>query len=139
MADPRVQAQLSMLQFHDAAIDLAEVRTGNYGQFINCLQVVLENAGNWNEVREDVLLATREMIIRASKQKRWQLSRIGLLSDHIHILLGIGMTESPQAVALSLLNNLASVQEMKPVFKFSYYIGTFGKYDRQAVRSKLSS
>lgn len=138
MADPRVQAHLSKVQFHDSTIDLTKVRKGNYGLFVNCLQVVLENAGNWNEIREDVLLATREMIIRASRKKRWQLSRIGLLSDHIHILLGVGMTESPESVALSLLNNLASVQEMRPAFKFSYYVGTFGRYDRQAVRSKLS-
>ena len=137
MADPRVQERLVALQFHDPAMDLAAVQTGNYGQFVNGLQVVIETAGGWNEIRQEVLLATRDMIVRAASKKGWRLSRIGLLSNHIHILLGAGMTESPESVALSLLNNLASVQEMKPVFRFSFYVGTFGRYDRSAIWRRL--
>ncbi len=77
------------------------------------------------------------MIIGSANKHRWRLSRIGLLSNHIHILLGAAVTESPESVALSLMNNLAYVQEMKPVFRFSYYVGTFGPYDRGAVRREL--
>ena len=38
-------------------------------------------------------------------------------------------------MAISLMNNIAYVYEMKPILKFSYYVGTFGGYDRGAVRS----
>ena len=74
------------------------------------------------------------MIIRAAAKHDWRLSRIGLLSNHIHVLLGAGVTESPADVALSLMNNVAYAQGMKPAFRFSYYVGTFGPYDRNAVR-----
>lgn len=137
MADSRVQERFVALQFHDPEVDLSAVQTGNYGQFVNALQVVIETVGGWNEIREGVLQATRDMIVRAARRKGWRLSRIGLLSNHIHILLGAGMTDSPADIALSLLNNLASVQDMKPVFRFSYYSGTFGGYDRSAIRRNL--
>ena len=137
MADPRVQKQIQSLQFHDATVDLGQVMTGNYGQFVYALQVVVENETGWNEIRESVLADSRAMIIRAAAKKRWRLSRIGMLSNHIHILLGVGVTESPASVALSLMNNLAYLQGMKPVFRFSYYVGTCGRYDRNAVRRGL--
>ena len=57
----------------------------------------------------------------------------------VHILLGCAVTESPESVALSLLNNLAFVQGMKPVYRFSYYVGTFGKYDRNSIRRRVSA
>ena len=47
------------------------------------------------------------------------------------------MTESPASIALSLMNNVAHVQGMKPVLRHSYYVGTFGSYDRDAVRRHL--
>ena len=85
------------------------------------LQVVMESEARWNEVRPSVLGGSRAMIIRAA-------------AKHIHVLLGAGVTESPAEVALSLMNNLAYAQGMKPTFRFSYYVGTFGPYDRNAVR-----
>jgi len=68
----------------------------------------------------------------AAYQLNW--SRIGILSNHIHILVGIGVNKSPESAALSLLNNLAFAQGGKPVFGFSYYAGTLGRCDRNAIR-----
>jgi len=81
---------------------------------------VTENDGGWHEVREELLSGVRNMIMNAAKKKGWRLSRIGLLSNHLHILLGAAVTESPQSVALSLMNNIAYVSGMTPVLKFSY-------------------
>ena len=137
MADDRVTARLTALQFHDPAVSIAEERVGNYGKFVYGLQVVVENAGGWNEIRDEVLTASREMIVRASTAKGWRLERIGLLSNHIHVLFGCTVTESPEGVALSLLNNLAHSQGMSPAFRFSYYVGTVGRYDRNAIRRRV--
>jgi len=138
MADPTVQSRLEAHQFHDPRVDLSSRRTGNYGQYVHSLQIVLESSGNWHEVREDVLSGARNMIVRCASKKGWLLSRIGLLSNHLHILIGIGVNESPESAALSLLNNLAFAQGCKPVFKFSYYAGTFGRYDRKAIRRAVN-
>jgi REP element-mobilizing transposase RayT len=138
MADPEIQERLERFQFHNPAVDLGAKRTGNYGQFVHSLQIVLRTADGWHEVRESVLAGKQKMILNAANKKNWLVSRIGILSDHMHLLLGVGNTESPQSVAISLLNNLAFVQEMKPVFRYSYYAGTFGGYDRGAIRVNLN-
>lgn len=137
MADPRVQQLFERLQFNDPAVDLSQIQTSSSGQYVHNLHVVLENNEGWHECREQVLVATREMIVKSSRAKKYRLSRIGLVSNHIHITLGCGVMDVPRTVALGLLNNLAYVQEMRPVFKFSYYVGTFGNYDRQAIRRNL--
>ena len=36
-------------------------------------------------------------------------------------------------VVLVLLNNMAFTQDMKPMFRYSFYVGTFGEYDRGAI------
>ncbi|HEY4259966.1 MAG TPA: hypothetical protein VGM98_07395 [Schlesneria sp.] len=137
MVDDRVTERLEALQFHDAAIEPAAEQIGNYGKYVYGLHVVVENAGHWNEIREDVLHGVREMIVRACSVKGWRLARIGLLSNHIHVLLGCHVTESPESIALSLLNNLAYAQGMKPVFRFGYYVGTFGPYNRGAIWNRI--
>lgn len=134
MADENVQTRLEACQFHDHTVDLSKPSMGTYGQYLNSLQIVLETIDSWNEVREAQLQRVRQVIVRAAKKKSWQLSRIGLLSNHVHVLVGVAVTESPQSVALSLMNNLAYVYEMKPILKCSYYAGTFGGYDRGAIR-----
>ncbi len=134
MADRSVQTRIRALQFHDETINLAKPSISTYGQYLNSLQIVIENAESWHEVRENQLQRMRNVIVRSASKKEWRLSRIGLLSNHVHVLLGASVTESPQSVALSLMNNVAFVYDMKPVLKFSYYAGTFGGYDRGAVR-----
>jgi hypothetical protein len=39
------------------------------------------------------------------------------------------LEESPEAVVLGYMNNLAYACGMKPCFQFSYYVGTFSEYD----------
>ena len=139
MADDRVTAKLAALQFHDPSVTLDEERVSSHGKYVYSLQVVVENVAGWNEIRDEVLTDCRDMIVRAAISKGWLLARIGLLSNHIHILLGCAVTESPESVVLSLLNNLAFVHGMKPVYRFSYYVGTFGKYDRNSIRRRVSA
>jgi len=100
-----VQASLEAIQFHDPDVDLARPDIVTYGQYLNSIHVVIENADDWNETRESQLERIRDMIVGGARKKSWQLSRIGLLINHIHILLGAAVTESPESVAISLMNN----------------------------------
>ena len=133
MADPRVQRQLESLQFHDRSIDLERVRYSSHGQFIYNLQVVIENADGWHEVNAETLLGMREMIIRSARAKGYLLARIGLLSNHLHIALGCDMDADPASVALGFMNNIAYTRQMRPILRFSFYVGGFGPYDRNIV------
>jgi len=139
MADSRVQERIEALQFHDSGLDFGAERFSSHGRFVHNLHIVLENEEGWHDTRAEVLIRSRQIIIDSAKKHSWGLARIGLVTNHFHILLSANVTESPESVALCLMNNLAYVQQMKPVLRFSYYVGTFGDYDRAAIRRILRS
>ncbi len=62
------------------------------------------------------------------------LSRMGLLQDHLHLVIGTRPEDSPAAFAFSMMNNIAWVFGMRPVLKPSCYLGTVGEYDLGAVK-----
>ncbi len=138
MADHRVQELLESLQFHDTQVDLTSVRRSSHGEFRYALQVVIESESGWHDVRSSVLTAYLQAIIASCRNHGWLLSRIGLLSNHVHVLLGPCVEDSPMEVALVLMNNMAFTQGMKPMFRSSFYVGTFGEYDRGAIWKGLA-
>lgn len=138
MADHRVQELLESLQFHDDQVDLTLVRRSSHGEFRYALQVVIESESGLHDVRPSVLAAYRHAILASCHKHRWLLSRIGLLSNHVHVLVGPGVEDSPMGVALVLMNNIAFTQELRPMFRTSFYVGTFGEYDRGAIRNCLA-
>ncbi len=137
MADPKVQQLFESLQYVDESIKLQDSRLSSHGQFLNSLHIVLETRDHLNMVYEKALMAIRLMIIRSCQQKRHLLGRIGMVANHMHILVGCYVDESPQEVALALMNNLAFANGMKAIFEYSYYVGAFGSYDREAIRRTL--
>lgn len=139
MADQRLQGLIEDCQHHDPSVNLGQIRYSSHGQFIYNLQLVFENADHLHDISEETLRASCNMVVRASAKKGYLLSRIGILTNHIHLLVGCRMTESPISVGLGYLNNLAFALEMKPAFEFSFYAGTFTNYDRGAIRRMIAS
>lgn len=138
MADPRVVDRLSQFQFHDPSVDLAALRASAHGRFTHGLHLVLENKDRLCDTREEWLAANRAMLIAACRKKGWLLARLGLVGNHLHSLVGCDVSDSPRDVALSLMNNLAFAHGMKPVVEYSFYAGTFGPYDHDAIRRRLT-
>ena len=137
MADERVQKMLEGLQMVQPEVDLESPRKTAQGIYWYNLHVVLVHAERWCEVRETVLNKVRAMLLKVSKSKGYALSRAGILADHVHLALGCPLEVAPAAVALAFLKNLAFVHEMRPVFQFGAYLGTFGEYDQGAVESEM--
>jgi len=71
----------------------------------------------------------------ADPEVQRRLAKFQKTYDGVDITLGCRIDRSPEEVALGYLNNCAYACAMKPVFQFSYYVGTFGEYDRGAVLS----
>ena len=138
MAATHVQQRMDSFQFHDDKVDLREQRASSHGRYLNNLQIVLENRDHLHDTSERTLSTIRSIVIRSCAKKNQRLARIGLVSNHLHILLGGSVEEAPQMVALALMNNIAYAFEMKPVLEFSFYAGTFGPYDRGAIRKEYS-
>ncbi len=138
-ADTRFQAFLESLQIRDSAVDLSQAMKTSHGLYWYNLHVVLVHRERWQCVSSARLIAVRDMILRIGQKKRRRISRAGILPDHIHVATGCGFEDSPQDVALCFLNNLAFVHEMKPVFQFGGFVGTFGEYDNRVVVGGASS
>jgi REP element-mobilizing transposase RayT len=128
-ADPRVEARLESYQIHHREVDLMKAERTSHAIYWYNLHLVFVNDERWQEVRAEPLQRLRNMIEAASRAKGHRLSRAAIVPDHIHLTMGCKLEESPQEVALSYMNNLAYASGMKPVFKYSYYAGTFSEYD----------
>jgi hypothetical protein len=137
MADERIQDRVREWQFHDSTINLAATRVSAHGRFIYNLHVVVElEQGGWC-IETPVWVARRTMIERMAHKKQWQLSRVGIVVNHLHVLVGCGALDSPLDVGLAFLNNLAYVDGMRPNYRFGFYIGTFGPYEREVIRRSV--
>jgi REP element-mobilizing transposase RayT len=132
-ADPGFQAFLERIQIHDSAVDLSLPMKTSHGLYWYNLHVVLVHRERWKCTSHSRLNAVRQMILRIGPKKEWRISRAGILPDHVHAAIGCGFEDSPQDVVLCYLNNLAFVHEMKPVFQFGGFVGTFGDYDNRVV------
>ena len=139
MADERVQASLRQAQIQRDGTSLSTPRRSAHGEFVYNLHLVFVHDLRWMEVREDVLDAVKAMVDRAATAKGHLLSHAGILPDHLHLALGCGIDESPEDVALSYLNNLAYAQGMREAYRSSYFVGTFGGYDLDAVRGRAGA
>jgi REP element-mobilizing transposase RayT len=137
MADDRVQQRLAAFQLAFPEVDLSESVFSSHGRYLFNLHLVLVHDGRWCEVREDRLTKTRDMILGVAKKKQHKLSRAAVLSDHVHLTVGCAIEETPAAVALAYMNNLAYAHGMQPLFRHSFYVGTFGTYDLDAIRRAL--
>ena len=133
MADPRVQERLAEFQKRYPLADLSKPAFSAHGEYWYNLHLVIVNDERWMEVRQEVLRGLLDMVERAASKHGHRLSRAALLADHIHLTMGCPIDRSPEEIALGYLNNCAYACGMKRVFRFSYYVGTIGEYDRGAV------
>ncbi|OYV91007.1 MAG: hypothetical protein B7Z73_05715 [Planctomycetia bacterium 21-64-5] len=136
MVDPRVQRQFEDLRI-DGGGDLTTPRVGSHAQFLYNLHLVLVHRDRGKELRTALLERRCTQLLAIAAKKQHLVGWGQLLADHLHVMLGCALTESPEAVALSYMNNLAYAEAMAPLFDFSYYVGTFGEYDLDAVRREL--
>ncbi len=134
MADPRVQATVQRCQIDIPEVDLSQPRRSSHGQFWYNLHLVFVHQERWREVREPAFVHTRDMILATARKHAHLLSVGGIVPDHIHLTLGGNWEESPAETVLCYMNNLAYASGMKPIFKFGFYVGTFGEYDLGAMR-----
>ena len=56
------------------------------------------------------------------------------MPDHVHLALRGNIEQSPEEIALAVMNNLAYAFGQNPIWQASYYVATFSEYDMGAVR-----
>jgi REP element-mobilizing transposase RayT len=134
MATDRATEMFQELSFVDEQVQLEKpIRIEKSLLWFN-MHIVLVHAERWKNVHESSVLQTQRMIRRVCHKYGWRLSRCCIVADHLHLSLGANASNSAEDVVLRLMNNLAYVYGMKPVYQFSAYVATFGEYDQRALR-----
>ena len=128
MADPNVQARLREYQISCPEVDLSQMQKTSHGVFWYNLHLVFVHRERWNEIRHTVLDRVRSMMLAVAKKKKYRLAKAGILTDHVHLVLGCPFDATPLEVTLGFLNNLAFANQMKPVYQFGAYVETVGEY-----------
>jgi hypothetical protein len=75
-------------------------------------------------------------------RRNYRIESVGAANSKsldLHIALGCDIDVAPSTVALSFMNNVAYLRKMRPVLRFSLYVGGFGPYDRNLVRRTLNA
>ena len=132
MADPNVQGRLEQYQIVCEEVDLSQMQKTSHGVFWYNLHLVFVHRERWNEIRHEVLSRVKSMVLAVATKKSYRLARAGILSDHVHLLLGCPFDVFPEDVALGFLNNFAFAHGMKPVYQFGGFVGTVGEYTNKA-------
>jgi REP element-mobilizing transposase RayT len=135
MADARVESALARVQIDCPEVDLSQPRSTAHAIYWYNLHVVLVHHERWPEIRPTVLGQVSSMVERICRSKGYALARGAILTDHIHLAIGCPLDSAPDEIGLAFLNNLAFVYDMKPVFQFGAFVGTFGEYHDGAVVS----
>ena len=137
MADSEVQKRLREFQIDQSDICLVQTRRSSHGEYLYNLHVVLVYEGRWREVRREHLERSRSMLVRVAQRKGHLLAKARIVADHIHMMVGCQNTESPMHVAVSYMKNIAYAHSMSALFQHGFFVGTFGEYDRGAIRRFL--
>ena len=70
----------------------------------------------------------------ALRKRGYAISTRSVMPDHLHLALRGNIEQSPEEIALAMMNNLAYAFGQNPIWQSSYYAGTLGGYDMDAVR-----
>jgi len=133
-AFPAIDCDLADLQIVNPDVDLSRQRFTSHARYRCNLHIVLRLHKQFADPDSQQLERIRKAIRITAQRHDHLLSRVGLLNDHVHLVLGIGVDQSPLDVALPYMNNIAWMFEMQPVLWKSCYLGTIGEYDLGAIR-----
>lgn len=131
--DQSPAVSIADLQLVDPDLDLSRYRFTSHGRYRCNIHVVFRFRKAERSLNHDELLAVRGIIRKTATKHQLLLSRLGLLDDHLHLVLGILPSIKPAELVCSFMNNIAWKFGMRPVLWPSCYLGTIGEYDLGAV------
>lgn len=127
------KTELSDLQVCNPEIDLSRPRFSAHARY-RCNLHLAFVTDRRRQFAVERLEQIRSMIRRCAATHGDLLARVGLLPDHLHLVLGVSPEEAPLNIALRYMNNIAFVVGMEPVLMHSCYLGTVGEYDLGAAK-----
>ncbi len=136
LADERFRELLTSFTKVNPQVDLSVPTETNSGRYWYNLHLVLVVSERYRIGEPATLARIRETALRICAKKSYAASTLAVLPDHLHLAVRGAIEQSPEEIALSLLNNLAYVLDQRPWWQAGYYAGTFGEYGMAALRQK---
>jgi putative transposase len=136
-----------LARYHDAG-DPSALRTSDHAGFEYNLHVVLVTRRRFEFLDRQVADALLDYWLRVCELKQWSPWDIEVLGEHAHLFLGARPSDSPQDVALSLMNNSAHFmherygtvlrsEHLAGVWQAGFYAGTVGSTTTAQVKAHL--
>ena len=135
LADPRYRATLAEVAIYNPAVDLAEPAESSHGRYWYNLHVVFVVANRYRVGERSFLDRLRDRVMKASDEQGCALRRVSIMPDHMHVALRGNPALPPEEIALGLQNGSADAAGCR-LWEHSFYVGTFGEYDKRTVMSR---
>ncbi len=135
--DPRFAAMLKRFTVIDESVALdqpSESNSGRYWYNLHLVLVVADRARFRNEA--DFVKLDRALLGTAAKHG-FQLAARAWMPDHVHMALRCNIAESPEDIALAIMNNTAFAMGQNAIWQPGFYSGTFSDYDVRALRGRV--
>jgi REP element-mobilizing transposase RayT len=133
--DPGREERLHPFTVADPAVDLSRPSATTSGRYWYNLHLILVHAERWRNSAPEWLGKIRDQSFRIAARKGYAVSRLSVVPDHVHFSLRGNIEHSPEQIVLAFQNNLAYTLGQVRVWQATYYAGTFGEYDMNAVRT----
>lgn len=108
-----------------------EVSSGHYWYLLHLVLVVDERYRIGNLVFLGELFEACQAI---ALDRGYLLGGLSVMPDHLHMCLRGAVTDSPEAIAVGFMNELCRRLRVVSLWRPSYYVGTTGAYNMNAVR-----
>ena len=132
--DPKFASQLSSFTRKWEPSDCAEAIVVTSGRYWFQLHLVLV-VDHRHSIRDLQFLGRLfEEVQSIALDRRYRLSAVSVMPDHLHIGVRGVVEESPEAIALAFMNETCRSMKINPIWRPSYYVGTVGAYNMNAVR-----
>lgn len=133
LLDPDLRALLTRFTV-ECDVDLGTATRTMSGRYWYNLHLVLITSERYRIVDEAGLTILRDQSFRIAKKKGYAIASLALMPDHLHVALRGNIEHSPHEIALAYQNNLAHALDRGRIWQATYYVGTFGEYNMNAIR-----
>jgi REP element-mobilizing transposase RayT len=110
-----------------------ESASGRYWYRLHIVLVVQSR----HRIREQRFLGNAfEVLQTIALDQGYRLGALSVMPDHVHVSLRGRIEESPETIALILMNESCHRLKCGDLWQPGYYVGTIGAYHMNAVRSR---
>jgi REP element-mobilizing transposase RayT len=134
--DPAFAQMLSKFTWTDLNFNFTEPTETRSGRYWYNLHLVLVTDGRYRFSEEDILRKVFEVSFKIATKKEYRIKSISVMPDHLHVALRGAIEASPESIALAFQNNLAFIVDRGAIWRPGYYVGTFGEYNMNAIRTR---